>query len=201
MNKAIFFLKEELLIPPISDNTNRCLTASQDHIISGLKILQKEGFKLIVVTNQPEASFEPFIQKDLEGLGVEIRGLFKDENILMDGFYYYHYLRGKNKNKYVVSGNGAQPEQDGMLFKAAEQMDIELSESWLMGDGLNDVETGNSSGCRTILIDNGHEKEWDINENRVPDLIAKNINEAANLLLVADELLLPKDIVSMLGFS
>lgn len=202
MNKAIFFVKDVLLIPNISDNIDSCLIAPEDDIISGLKILQMENFKLIVVTNQPEAALGPFAQKDLETLiGKRIRDFLEDKNILIDGFYYYHNPYEKNGKKYVVSGNCRQPEHDGMLFKAAEQLNINLSESWMIGNMLNDVETGNRSGCRTILIDNGNEKEWYLNEKRVPDLIAKNINEAANLLLVADELLLSKDTVNLLGFS
>lgn len=172
MGKAVFFVKDVLLISNISYNTDSCLIAQEEHIICGLKILQREGFKLIVVTNQPRADFGSFTQKNIEGLGKRTREFLENKNIQIDGFY-----------------------------RVAEQIDIELSESWIIGDRLNDVETGNRLGCRTILIDNGNEKEWDINEKRVPDLIVRSLHEAASLLLVADELLLPKDMVSMLGFS
>lgn len=88
-----------------------------------------------------------------------------------------------------------------MILRAAEELDIDLSQSWMAGDILNDVEAGNRAGCRTVIIDNGNETEWEINEKRVPDLIAKNINEAADLILIAEDILLPKNSeVSMLGF-
>jgi histidinol-phosphate phosphatase family protein len=40
----------------------------------------------------------------------------------------------------------------GLLLKAAQEMDIDLQQSWFVGDNLSDVQTGKSVGCRTILI-------------------------------------------------
>ena len=40
----------------------------------------------------------------------------------------------------------------GMLLKAAEDFNIDLSRSWMIGDGSNDVNAGKAAGCRTVLI-------------------------------------------------
>ena len=42
-----------------------------------------------------------------------------------------------------------------MLLKAAEDFNIDLSQSWMVGDGENDIKAGYNAGCRTALI--GHE--------------------------------------------
>ena len=68
-------------------------------------------------------------------------------------------------------------------MKAAKDFDVDLSASWMIGDILNDVEAGKTAGCRTILINNGNETEWLINENRIPDHLARNMSEAADLIL------------------
>lgn len=39
-----------------------------------------------------------------------------------------------------------------MLLKAAENFNIDLSNSWMIGDGKNDVQAGNNAGCHTALI-------------------------------------------------
>ena len=39
-----------------------------------------------------------------------------------------------------------------MLLRAANDFNIELSESWMIGDGMNDIIAGNAAGCRTVLI-------------------------------------------------
>ena len=42
----------------------------------------------------------------------------------------------------------------GMLLQAAGDFNIDLSSSWMVGDGRNDIEAGKSAGCKTILIGN-----------------------------------------------
>ena len=40
----------------------------------------------------------------------------------------------------------------GMLLKAAEDFNIDLSQSWMIGDGENDIKAGINAGCKTVLI-------------------------------------------------
>ena len=50
----------------------------------------------------------------------------------------------------------------GMLLKAARDFNIDLSASWMIGDGKNDIEAGKNAGCKTALIgedDYGQDKE------------------------------------------
>ena len=44
-----------------------------------------------------------------------------------------------------------------MLLKAAEDFNIDLSQSWMIGDGENDIKAGINAGCKTVLIGNGNE--------------------------------------------
>ena len=53
----------------------------------------------------------------------------------------------------------------------------------MVGDILNDVEAGKSAGCKTILIDNGNETEWKRGNYRVPDMMVKDIKDAAEYIL------------------
>ncbi len=73
--------------------------------------------------------------------------------------------------------------QPGVIFAAAEENEISLNESWMIGDILNDIEAGNRAGCHTILIDNGNETEWKGGPYRTPTRIASNLKEAAEFIL------------------
>ena len=44
-----------------------------------------------------------------------------------------------------------------MLLKAASDFNIDLSQSWMVGDGENDIKAGSNAGCKTVLIGNGNE--------------------------------------------
>ena len=55
----------------------------------------------------------------------------------------------------------------------------------MVGDILDDVEAGRRAGCRTVLLDNGHETVWRRSALRSPDLLAADLDEAARLILCA----------------
>ena len=44
-----------------------------------------------------------------------------------------------------------------MLLKAAADFNIDLSQSWMLGDGENDVNAGINAGCKTVLLSDGDE--------------------------------------------
>lgn len=200
MNKAIFLDKDGTLIFNVPYNVDPALIMLQDNMVKGLRTLQEEGFMLIVVSNQSGVAFDYFEEKELLQVKQKMEMLLEREGLKLDGFYYCPHHPDGVVEDYTMNCDCRKP-APGMLLKAAEEFNIDLSQSWMIGDILNDVEAGNRTGCRTVIIDNGNETEWDINEKRVPDLIAKNINEAADLILIADDILLPKDMVSMLGFA
>ena len=77
------------------------------------------------------------------------------------------------------------PPQPGLLLQAAYEHGIDLQSSWMIGARLDDIEAGNRSGCRTILIDNGTETAWRLGRARVPTRIAPDLHGAA--LLINDE--------------
>jgi histidinol phosphatase-like enzyme len=74
-----------------------------------------------------------------------------------------------------------------MLFQAARNHQINLAASWFIGDILNDVEAGRRADCRSILIDNGNETEWNFSPLRRPHYVTKDLMSAANFILENDE--------------
>jgi phosphoglycolate phosphatase-like HAD superfamily hydrolase len=53
----------------------------------------------------------------------------------------------------------------------------------MIGDILDDVEAGRRAGCRTMLVDNGNETEWQLSAARRPDCIAADLSQAAAMIL------------------
>jgi phosphoglycolate phosphatase-like HAD superfamily hydrolase len=69
-----------------------------------------------------------------------------------------------------------------MIFRAAYQHGIDLKNSWMIGDILDDVEAGRRAGCRTVLINNGNETEWKLSGQRTPDVIEPDLLAAAQTI-------------------
>ena len=100
----------------------------------------------------------------------------------LDAFYYCPHLVEGTIKEYAIDCNCRKP-KPGLIFKAAKDFDINLNNSWMIGDILNDVEAGNAAGCKTILITNGNETEWILNAQRMPDYEAKDLKHATQIVL------------------
>lgn len=70
-----------------------------------------------------------------------------------------------------------------MIQRAASDHAIDLSESWFLGDILDDMEAGKRAGCQTILVDAGSETEWQLNAERAPDHHAYSMLDAVAFIL------------------
>jgi D-glycero-D-manno-heptose 1,7-bisphosphate phosphatase len=182
MNKAIFLDKDGTLIPDIPYNVDPSKITLEHNILSGLKKLQAEGYKLIIVSNQSGVAKGYFTEKRMIHVSRRMKELFRMNDLKLDGFYYCpHHPEGLVQG-YNIDCDCRKP-KPGMLLRAAAYHKLDLKNSWMIGDILNDVEAGNRAGCKTILINNGNETEWVTGEYRTPILICKTINEASVKLL------------------
>lgn len=182
MKRAVFLDKDGTLIPDIPYNTDPNLITLSENSVEGLKRLQHEGYVLVVISNQSGVARGYFKEEALAEVKSRIEFLFEKQGIYLDDFFYCPHHAEGNTEGYKMDCNCRKP-KPGMIQEAAEKLNIDLSESWMIGDILNDVEAGNRAGCKTVLIDNGNETEWIKGEFRTPSFIAKNINEAENYIL------------------
>ncbi|TZF83696.1 HAD family hydrolase [Pedobacter sp. BS3] len=182
MNKAIFLDKDGTLIPDIPFNVNPDVVSLEKNAVEGLIQLQAQGYLLIVVSNQAGIAHGYFKEAQLEPVKQKLFELLSQHGLYLNGFYYcphhpYGIIRAYRRNCEC------RKPQPGLLLKAAADWNIDLTESWMIGDILHDVEAGNRAGCKSILIDNGSETEWEMNAYNQPDKIVRNINQAANYII------------------
>ncbi len=188
MKKAIFLDKDGTLIKDIPYNIKPEFIELQPDLINGLKKLQAAGFIFVIVSNQSGVARGYFRENALIKVESRIRALLRSQDLYLEGFYYcpHHpegYLAAYRKNCLC------RKPAPGMFFEAAREIDINLYQSWMIGDILDDVEAGNRAGCRSVLINNGHETIWKLSDKRIPDLMAPSINRAADMLLIVEQVL------------
>ncbi len=186
MNKAIFIDKDGTLIQDIPYNVNPKLITLNEGVIESLKTFQNLGYFLIIITNQSGIAMGCFKSHALKKAVRRIEDLLRYNGVYIDGFLYCpHHPEGKVE-KYAIECECRKP-KPGLLHTAAEKFNIDLSKSWMIGDILNDIEAGNRAGCKTILINNGNETEWLMNDIRKPTHIVNDMNEAASYITNHDE--------------
>jgi len=191
MMKVVFLDKDGTLINDVPYNVDPDLIILQERAVKGLQKLQGAGYKFIVVSNQSGVARGYFKEQALVNVREKLAQLLAANQIALEGFYYCpHHPEGKNK-AYAVACQCRKP-MPGLLLRAAQEHQIDMQSSWMIGDILNDVEAGNRAGCRTILIDNGGETEW-IKDSplREPEATFYNIDEAADYILQHTAVLAP----------
>jgi len=180
--KAVFIDKDGTLIPDIPYNVNPDKVVLNRGVIEALRLLKNEKYLLIIISNQPGLAKGYFTEKQLDSVWNHIVRQLYSYRLSIDAFYYCPHDPAGTIKEYAVTCDCHKP-MPGLLLRAAKDFQISLAESWMVGDILNDVEAGNRAGCQTVLIDNGNETEWIMNNFRKPTFTAADLLEAASFIV------------------
>lgn len=177
MAPVIFLDKDGTIIEDIPYNVEPQRIQFLPHAKEGLQLLHHAGYKLVIITNQSGVAKGYFSEDALYAVEMFIRQQMSGFGAPLSGFYYCPHFPG-GMPKYDIECSCRKP-LPGLILRAGAEMDIDIAQSWVIGDILNDIESGRRAGCKTILIDNGNETEWVLSANRLPHHIVKNLLEAA----------------------
>jgi D-glycero-D-manno-heptose 1,7-bisphosphate phosphatase len=136
-----------------------------------LAMLRQHGFRLIMVTNQPNIA----------------RGTQSRESVYAIN---RHLQEGLGLDAVEVCEHDDADHCDcrkpnpGMLLRAAKRDHIALTESFMVGDRWRDVEAGRRAGCRTILIGHGYSETF----KSPPDAAVATFGEAVDWILAQPEI-------------
>jgi len=185
-DKAIFLDRDDTLIEDPGYINDPDQVKLLDGVPEALIQLKALGYKLIVVTNQSAVAHGIITEKVLGEIHDRLKQLLADKNAFLDRIYYCPYHPEGVVPKYCKESNCRKP-SPGMLLKAADEMDIDLGQSWCVGNNSRDIEAGRRAGCKTILIDMPptHQRQpaSSLSPARVnPDYKAVNIKEAVNIV-------------------
>ncbi len=185
-HKAVFIDKDGTLIENVPYNVNPKLIQFTDGMKEGLKLLSQAGYKLIIISNQSGIARGKFKEEELLSLGDHLCKKLEKMGVPIAGFYYCPHHPGGKIEQYSINCFCRKP-NPGMLFQASRDHSINLAESWMVGDILDDMEAGRRTECRTIMINNGNETEWRLTSNRRPHFVANNMLEVAELILAEQD--------------
>ena len=179
---AIFLDKDGTLIENLPYNVDPARIRLAPDALQAASRLHRHGYVLVVVTNQAGVALGKFEERALKAVECRLRELLGEANVPLAGMYWCpHYPTGV-VSRYAIDCACRKP-NPGLLWKAARDHDIDLSRSWMVGDILDDVEAGRRAGCRTVLLDIGHETQWRLSSLRLPHLVASTLARAADAIL------------------
>ena len=150
-----------------------------------IREINRSGYLAIVVTNQPVVARGLCGIGDVEHIHRKMETLLGTEGAFVDAIYFcpHHPDKGypEENPAYKIPCSCRKP-GIGMLKDAAERFNIEMSKSWIVGDGTMDIQTGNNAGTHTALVLTGDAGK-DGKYNAKPDLIADDLLSAVNKII------------------
>ena len=124
-------------------------------VAKAVRKINASGFLAIVVTNQPVIARGEVTYEELNEIHNKMETLLGREGAYLDAIYYcpHHPHKGYDGeiSKLKIDCECRKP-KPGMLLNAAQDFNIDLENSWMVGDGENDVQAGKAAGCKTVLI-------------------------------------------------
>jgi D-glycero-D-manno-heptose 1,7-bisphosphate phosphatase len=166
VKRAVFLDRDGVLVKDTGYVTNPELLP---RVAEAIKLLK--GFLIVVVTNQAGVAKGYFTELQVIAANFQIKTILAKQSAFIDKFYYCPHHPEGTVEKYTKECACRKPEI-GMLKKAELELDIDLSQSFMVGDKLSDIEAGKSAGCRTILIG-----------SKEVDYVAKDLYEAAEWII------------------
>ena len=180
-NKAIFLGRDDTLIKGpgyINDPDQVSLLGGAADALAQLK---KMGYMLVVVSNQSGVARGIVTEKALAKIHKRLEDLLAAQKVFLDKIYYCPYHPEGVVKKYRKESNLRKP-SPGMLTKAARQLDIDLTQSWAIGDNIRDVTAGFAAGCKTILVNHNPDLDCPKPSDPKPDYRAVNLKEVVNII-------------------
>ncbi len=176
MNKAVFLDRDGVLnetrvtegkpVSPANLKEFRLSPGAKE----ALTALKAKGYRLFVVTNQPEIARGTLRKDDLEEMH-----RFLSETLPVDTIYVCAHNDG--------DACDCRKPKPGMLFQAANEWNIDLAASYMIGDRWKDIEAGARAGCTTILVKGPCSEEQPQGRVVRSNYTVKNLREAAEIIL------------------
>lgn len=157
----------------------------EDGVIEAIRRINRSGYLAILVTNQPVVARGLCSVEDVEDIHKKLETLLGREGVYLDDIRFcpHHPDKGypEEDPAYKIPCHCRKPDI-GMIEACAERYNIDLANSWMVGDTTVDIQTGKNAGTRTALVltgDAGRDGKYKV----TPDLVCDDLGQAVQRIL------------------
>jgi D,D-heptose 1,7-bisphosphate phosphatase len=152
--RAVFLDRDGVLVADM----HHLRRADQLRLLPGvpeaLVQLREAGWALVVATNQSVVARGWLSEEGLGRVHGALIDMLRERGAMLDRIYYCPHHPDGEVPEYRGACSCRKP-NPGMLLRAAEELDLELADSVMVGDAPSDIEAGRRAGCRSVLISRG----------------------------------------------
>ncbi|MES2310433.1 MAG: HAD family hydrolase [Verrucomicrobiota bacterium] len=173
-NRAVFFDRDDTLIKNVPYLGDPSQVRLMPHARESLDRLQKKGYLLFIVSNQSGVG-RGYITRD------QVASV-NEEMLRQLGSSYFKKIYSAFSAPGDSLDDGRKPNPK-LVLEAAAEYDIDLSQSYLIGDRLSDIQCAENAGCQSILLMTGdyHDEKSDASSSA--HHVAHTLEEATNWIL------------------
>jgi len=183
-NPAVFFDRDNTLNFDPGYLSNPNLVNLFEGVGEGIAKLRNDfNFKIIVISNQSGISRGYFTESDVLAVNEKINLILKMQfNTEIDAFYFCPF----HPDFSTEEESKCRKPSPLLVFKAANDLDIDLRKSYFVGDSISDIECGINANLKTVLVNYKNDLGKIIslkNRNKTPNFIAQNFLNVCNLII------------------
>lgn len=184
MTPAVFIDRDGTLIEEVGYLNRLDRLALYPWSIDAVRLLDRAGFAVVVVTNQAGIARGFFDERFVQHTHDVLRERFAAGGARLAGFYYCPHHPDAPPGPYRQRCACRKP-APGMLHRAATDLSLDLSRSFMVGDRWHDVQAGQAAGARGVLVRTGYDGGDDdpVPPGLEPVFVASDLMEATSWIL------------------
>ncbi len=151
-----------------------------------VRLLHEAGWLAVLVTNQAGVARGYFTEDIIGHVHKELARELERGGAQLDAIYYCPHHPSVGEPPYRATCDCRKP-KPGLILRAADELSLDLSQCWMIGDRYSDTELARNAGVRAAFVLSGYGRgEWEYQRaawKHQPDLVAENLLEAARAII------------------
>lgn len=189
MNQAVFIDRDGTISEEVGYINHTSRFRLFPYAAAAIEQLHEAGYLAILVTNQAGVARGYFSEDMVKAVHQRMTEELEASGATLDAVYYcaHHPSVGEPPYRYDCDCRKPKP---GLLLRAASDFNLDLTNSWMVGDRYSDVELARNAGVKSVLVLSGYGRgEWEHQRDNwtiLPDLVAEDLLEAVSLIRSLD---------------
>jgi D-glycero-D-manno-heptose 1,7-bisphosphate phosphatase len=153
---------------------------------AAIKLLNEAGWLAILVTNQAGVARGYFTEEMIHTVHNQLEHNLKEAGARLDAIYYCAHHPSVGAPPYRFECDCRKP-KPGLILRAAKELNVDLGQSWMIGDRYSDIELARNAGVNSGFVLSGYGRgEWQHQRSawkHEPDIVAEDLLEAVQTIV------------------
>jgi D-glycero-D-manno-heptose 1,7-bisphosphate phosphatase len=181
MEKAIFLDRDGTINEEMGYINHPSRLVIFPFVAESIRLIREAGYKAVVITNQAGIARGYFKESVLQEVHARMNRILKEQGAELDGLYFCPHHPTEGAAPYRMDCNCRKP-KPGMVLQAQKDLNINLEESWMIGDRYKDIVFAQKLGLQSAMVKTGYglgeytyqRDNWEHD----PQIMAENLLEA-----------------------